>query len=211
MMSFPEWFEDQVVDEPSIPVPLTEWQEALPELVVFFADGIEPYQMEGLYRGFPFYLRERGGIFSLAIGEEEGSPFGESVLYKAKLTTADLASLLPQIDEKDPKLRHKARIVEIFKILIAHLELAPYPYLFAGKEYPHRSNLLVASREDSAYLGNGHNPEEAYSHALSIIKANIDSLSDDTTTKEAVLSSIQLNPEPLNQDTRCWPEQFPFH
>ena len=211
MKDFPEWFEDQVVDEPSVPVPLPEWQEVLPGLVVFFADGIEPYQMEGLYHGFPFYLRERGGIFSLAIGEEEGTPFGESVLYKAKLATADLVSQLPHIDEKDPKLHHKARIMEIFKVLIARLEIAPYPYLFAGKEFPPRNNLFVASREDSAYFGDGHNPEEAYSHALSIIKANIDLLSDDKATKEIVLSSIRLKPEPLNQDTRCWPEQFPFH
>lgn len=205
--SFKEWLEsdgsipfDMYAQDPS------DWswlQELIPGFIVSSAGGAVPFQAEGLFQGYPFYYRDRGGVASLRVGELDGDPpyQGNSILYTASRET--------------PEFEGSKHFISNLTKLIPLLDRALYLYDFIGKK------LIYASTQDWSYTVSptetevtsswGMTPEEAYLELMAPSRYLIEHGAS-AELQERMCLDRAFNPIPLNVDDRHFPASMPnFH
>lgn len=169
-----------------------------PGLVVASAGGVVPFQAEGLIQGLPFYYRERHGIASLAVGEEDGEAFGNQVLYSSDMETEEFS------EGKN------------FARNITHLlrELQPTLYLwcFSGKKLRFRNDGTwkydVTEERDNIY-GRGMTPEEGYIQTQQTSKYLLEK-GCSAEKQSQMWKDRAISPTPLNKDERKWADLLPY-
>lgn len=73
-------------------VALDVLEHAIPGLQVDYADGLEPFQMEGNINGYPFYYRERGENVQLNLSVLGDEPLGDTVYWSSSTSWGELPS-----------------------------------------------------------------------------------------------------------------------
>ena len=200
--NFKEWLEsDGSVDFDIHAQNPSEWawmSELVPTLVVSSAGGMFPFQAEGLIHGLPFYFRQRGESVSLSVGEADGEAFGESILYSAKLTEEELA------DKQD--------FVTMFLKLVPKLAPAKFLWRFEGKKLTYANKFSwefsVSDTEKEDVYGWGMTPEEGLAFSR-LTSAYLVDKGCSAELQEKMWLAKEINPTPINEDNRVWPEATP--
>jgi len=179
----------------------TKWswlQEYIPTIIVNSAGGICPFQADGLLQGLPFYFRERGGSASLRIGEKDGSPFGEGVIYSASVDSDGVNS-----DEL---------FVALMLTLVPMLKPAPFLWRFDAKKINYVGNdweYTVSDTEKEDVLGWGQTAAEGLANASSP-SVYLESHGCTPEMQKQIWLDMEVNPKAKNSDTRVWPEVTPI-
>lgn len=174
-----------------------------PTVELSYVGGLEPFQAEGFLNGFPFYFRERGGFCSLTIGEEEGTAFGEDVLYSAKVKSSEISRFdVSGESELSPDERF---FYSLFIPLVSMLQPALFLYAFKGLSLPVDGTISPRFGEVEVYYGEGATPVDGYRQAIVHMKNRYQG----TDIFEHVEGLMKLEPVPLNVDARSWPEVPP--
>lgn len=173
-----------------------ELSEIIPGLIVSSAGGICPFQSEGLLHGLPYYLKERGGWISLRVGQTEGNAFSD-VLYAAGMEYKEFADI--------------SYFEDMLIKLVPLLKPASFRWEFEAKklEWDEAGEWTGgATDEIETQYGWGNTPEEALLQIQEISEYLVEA-GMSAEMQVAMNKARQINPIPINEDNRVWPEEMP--
>lgn len=169
--------------------------DLIPGLIVSSAGGVVPFQSEGLLHGHPYYLRSRHGKASLKVGSKDGNAF-KDFLYMA---TIDYEAFV------GPE-----RLADMMLKLVPLLEPAHFLWEFEAKKLEFENHEWTGRALDETEIKHawGFTAEEAYAKTQQpVIFMSEHGISEEKQL--AMIKARQINPVPLNQDTRVFPSPAP--
>lgn len=167
MFNFKDEFNDLFDDFDMYAQDVNKWkwlQQFVPEVIVYSAGGLCPFQVEGYLGEFNFYYRERGGIASLNLARSKNESYSAvNSLYRASINTEEFGPA------------HKW--LGTFLTLIERLEKNPYLYQFQTDEVTGSGKVFSKKLDENGEVihttvgGWGFTEEEAYQDALENIES----------------------------------------
>lgn len=162
MFNFKDEFNDLFDDFDMHAQDVNEWkwiQQFVPEMIVYSAGGICPFQVEGYLGEFNFYYRERGGVASLNLARSKKESYSTvDSLYRASTNTEEFGPA------------HKW--LGTFLTLVERLKKNPYLYQFQADEVTGSGKVFSKKLDENGEVihttigGWGFTEEEAYQNAL---------------------------------------------
>lgn len=161
----------------------------IPSLSVSSAGGVLPFQAYGMMYDLPFYYRERDGIAELHVGESDNGTAVSQPLYTASEQVEECRQ------ERDMWIDSLLNLVE-------HLVDAPFLWQFRGNLVLVQQGQCEIVSDNGVHIAWGHAPDEAYQALTSIAE-------EDSMMVREQINAQNINPQPINSDTRHYPEPEP--
>lgn len=182
---FRSWFSNALVRAENR-VLFTSLESSVPGLRVFYAGGHLPFGSEGWLHGLPYHFSYRMGQATLLVRDHNsGEP-----LYEA---TTKFGGPYDGSLDKTPD----GNFADLFKGLVRSLTKAKFRWEF---EITYNDNAPENLRGAIAVLPlSGHTPAEAIHYILN----------PRTEEQKEAAKTFVINPVPLNQDTRVFPDPAP--
>lgn len=204
-----EAFEAWVMSNGEIPFDIysqdpNEWtwlQDIIPNFIVSSAGGSVPFQAEGLYHGYPFYMRDRHGYAELSLGELDGeAPYsGSSILYSAGVETEEFYG--------------SENFIRNILALVPKLKRAPFPYQFEGKKLDFSKDnswtYTVSELKKEICWGWGYTPEEGFARLVEPSEYLI-THGASVALQQQMMEAQAFSPIPVNSDERKFPDSDPL-
>lgn len=197
-MNYDEWIAQPFLQTADYtPVDWSPLEARIPGLKVEEAGGWVPYQVEGTLLGLPFYFRSRS----------ENS--------RLNVYSTDANRVLLYSSEMAPLTSSHHGFAEHMLTLVPELKKARFMYKFARKDawQDKEKNIIIVGKETVTSC-EGFTPEDA----LERFKQRIFEFSDiylepiegdRELTAWELWDAFQVDPEPLNEDDRVFPDMLP--
>lgn len=198
---FSEWFDEVPPQEGYLNPESWTWMRMFIPTVAITSVVSEPLQLNGYIQGYPFHYRDHLGLAILNVGA-----LGADFPY-TPTETLYTQSMDSQTGDEI------VRVLPHLLYLIPRLERSGFPWSFMGQEVEVTPNGDTWTFEDTGlsrvYTAWGFTAGEAYQrlHDVDPFMTNMMGISPEEQHKLFALRAII--PDPLEMDTRVWPEQDP--